>query len=101
EAVSLSRPTNFSVLRLKRDIWRKSSIGLIATQRSVTINGTGSNTAYGVDSVLSFFDNLEIDSYWARTQTDGLSGDDVSYRTYLLYGGDRYGVEFERLRVGD
>ena len=101
EAVSGSRPTNFSVVRVKRDVLRKSSIGLIATERSVTIDGSGSNTVYGVDGAFAFFDNLSFDTYWARTRTTGLSGDDTSYRAALTYGGDRYGLELERLSVGE
>src|SRR4029450_8305588 len=42
--------TNFSALRLKRDILRRSNIGVIATRRSVGLNGTGSNTVVGVDA---------------------------------------------------
>jgi hypothetical protein len=58
-------------VRLKRDILRKSSVGLIATNRSVTINGTGSNAVYGLDGAFAFFQNLTFDTYWAKTQTNG------------------------------
>jgi hypothetical protein len=53
-----------------------------------------------VDGVFAFYDNVEFNTYWARTQTTGVSGDDASYRTSFAYTGDRYGVEMERLRVG-
>lgn len=101
EPVSRSRATNFSVIRLKRDVFRKSSVGLIATGRSVRTTGSGTNEAYGVDGELAFFDNLTLNSYWARTRTDGLSGDDTSYRAQLDYAGDRYGLQLDRLVVGD
>jgi hypothetical protein len=101
EQVSQSQPTNFSVVRLRRDVLRKSSVGLIATGRSVSIDGQGSNAAYGVDGIFSFFDNFDINTYWARTRTSSLSGGEVSYRTQLDYYGDRYGVELERLVVGE
>ena len=101
EPVSNVEPTTFSVLRVKRDLLRRSSIGFIATARSVARDGTGSNEAYGVDGTFAFFDNLSINTYWARTRTAGLADDDTSYRAHLSYAGDRYGVELERLRVGD
>jgi hypothetical protein len=101
EAVSGSRATNFSVLRLKRDVLRKSSIGVIATNRSVGTAGGVANQAYGVDGNFAFFDYLTISSYWARTQTETLTGRDTSYRTQLDYAGDRYGVVLDRLVVGD
>jgi hypothetical protein len=93
--------TNFSVVRVKRDILRRSSIGALFTGRSVGATGRGSNTAYGVDGAFLFFDKLTINSYWARTHTDGLTGDEVSYRGYAEYNGDRYGFQAERLVVGD
>jgi hypothetical protein len=93
--------SNFSVARLKRDILRKSSIGAIFTGRSVSENGVGSNQAYGFDGAFSFYDNLSINTYWAKTRSDGVAGGDTSYRGQLDYGGDRYGVQLERLAVGD
>jgi hypothetical protein len=96
-----ARATNFSVVRLRRDILRRSSVGLIATGRSVARSGVGGNLAYGVDGAFTFFTNLNINTYWAKTETDGRHGDDTSYRGELNYNGDRYGVQLERLAVGD
>jgi uncharacterized protein DUF5916/cellulose/xylan binding protein with CBM9 domain len=93
--------TNFSVVRLRRDILRRSNVGAIVTNRSVAQAGAGSNQAYGVDGAFQFFSNLAINTYWARTRTEGLDGDDISYRGQLEYLGDRYGLTLERLRIGD
>jgi hypothetical protein len=92
--------TNFSVLRAKRDILRRSSLGAIFTRRTNIEGGTASNQVYGLDGTLAFFDNLTINSYWARAETTGVSGDRDSYRAQLDYAGDRYGVLVERLVVG-
>ena len=93
--------TNFSVVRLRRDLLRRSSNGLLFTGRSVSPEGTGSNEAYGIDGLFSFYDNLNINTYWAKTSTSRRPGDDVSYRAQLDYRGDRYGVQLDRLAVGD
>jgi len=93
--------TNFSVLRLRRDILRRSSVGVLATRRSVAQNAPGSNDAYGVDGTFAFFANLSFATYWAKTRTPGLEGKDTSYRTQMEYAGDRYGVQLDRLVVGD
>jgi uncharacterized protein DUF5916 len=93
--------TNFSVVRLKRDILRRSSIGALATSRSIAQNGKGSNQAFGVDGAFAFFSNLAVNAYIAKTVTDGVTEDDLSYRTQLDYAGDRYGVQLERLAIGD
>ncbi len=101
EPVPGARATNFSVIRVKRDLLRRSSVGLLLTGRSIGQSGAGTNTVYGVDGTFAFFDNLAVNTYWARTRTDRLSGDDTSYRAQLDYAGDRYGAQVERLVVGD
>ena len=100
-AAAGARPTNFGVVRIKRDILRRSAIGVLATHRSVALSGEGSNQLYGVDGTFAFYDNLNLNTYLARTETPGLDGDDSSYRGQLDYSSDRYGVQVERLVVDE
>jgi hypothetical protein len=95
-----TRGTNFSVVRLKRDILRQSSVGAIATRRSISATAPGDNLSYGVDGTFNFFNDLAINTYWARTQTEARRDDDISYRAQLDLSGDRYGVQLERMLVG-
>ena len=79
--------------------------GAVASGRSSrgarwATRGLGSSETYGLDGTFGFYDNLSINTYWATTRTPGLERDNISYRTQLEYGGDRYGVELERLVVG-
>ena len=92
--------TNFSVVRLRRDILRRSAVGILYTGRNGA-GGVGDSTAYGVDGTFGFFANLNINTYWAKTDNPGVSGEDTSYRAQLDYGVDRYGVQLERLVIGD
>ena len=100
DAASRSPSTNFSVFRLRRDILRRSSIGGLYTGRSHAQAGPGANHMYGADGVFAFYQNLVINTYWARTASKNRSGEDVSYRAQLDYAGDRYGVQAEHLAVG-
>jgi len=95
------RSTNFSVVRVKRDLLRRSSVGLLLTGRSVGQSGSGTNGVYGFDGTFGFYDNLNINTYWARSRTDGRTGNDISYRGQLDYNGDRYGAQLEHIAVGD
>jgi len=95
------RPTNFSVVRLKRDLFKRSSVGLLLTGRSVGQSGIGTNGVYGVDGTFGFFDNLNVNTYWARSRTGGRPGKDTSFRGQIDYPGDRYGVQLEHLVIGD
>jgi hypothetical protein len=101
EPLAQARATTFTVARVRRDILRRSSIGALATARSLAQSGRGSNQTYGVDGTFTFFQNLFFNAYWAKTDTTGLSGDNTSYRGQFEYGGDRYGVQVDRLVVGD
>ena len=90
---------NFTVLRAKRDILRRSSVGAMYTHRTVTPGREGSNHGFGVDATFSFFQNLRFDTYVAGTRTKHREGDDISYRGFFDYNGDRWGVQAERLVV--
>ena len=92
--------TNFTVVRLRRDVLRRSSVGALFTRRSVATRGPGSGGTVGLDGTFAFYDNLSINTYWAQTRTAGLGPDDDSYRGQLDYNGDRYGLQLERLVVG-
>ena len=96
-----ARPTNFSVVRLKRDILRRSNVGLIYTRRSRLVDGEGVNTVFGLDANFAFYENVNLNAYYARTDTPGLEGSNASYRGRFEYTGDRYGVELEHLTVGE
>ena len=93
--------TNFSVVRLKRDIFRRSNIGLLATRRTPAANQGNANAAVGADANLAFFRNLSVNGYYARTETPGANGDQSSYRGRFDYAGDRYGLQLDHLLVGD
>ena len=69
------------------------------TQRSRSTQRSGSNETYGLDGTFAFYDNVSINTYWAKTRTSGFE-DDVSYRTQFYYTADRYGLQVERLVVG-
>ena len=97
---SAALPTNFSVLRVKRDILRRSRVGAIFTNRSVSLRGDGANQAYGLDGSFSFYDNVNLYGYYARTNTPGLQGRNESYRAAFSYEGDLYGLLVDHLQVG-
>ena len=93
--------TNFTVLRVKRDIFRRSRIGAIFTGRSVSLSGGGSNQAYGLDGAFSFYNDVNVYGYYARTETPGLRANNDSYQAAFSYEGDLYGLQVDHLLVGD
>ena len=99
ETASSADDTNFTVLRVKRDLLRRSSIGALLTHRSVSLTGDGSNQTYGADATFSFLDDVNFLGYYARTRTTGVTGRDASYQARFDYGADRYGFELDHLLV--
>jgi Domain of unknown function (DUF5916) len=101
-ATQLALPsTNFTVIRIKRDILRRSAIGAMFTSRSESIVVPGStNQGYGVDGSFAFYQNVTAGAYYARTATDQRESDDSSYQGKVEWAPDRYGARAEFLNVG-
>ena len=93
--------TDFSVLRIKRDVLNRSRIGMIYTDRSESLLGEGANTLYGVDGTFNFFDDIQISTFAAKSKSPGLTNDDESYMANFNYNGDRYGIRSGYLVVED
>ena len=101
DARALVPASNFGVARLRADILRRSAIGAIVTHRSQTADGAGAASAYGVDGTFGFFQNLTFNTFWARTDTPGVRDGNITYRGQMNFNGDRYGVNLERLKIGN
>ena len=103
ETVSSSTPTNFTVVRLRRDLLRRSSVGAMFTNRSVSRVAPGASQAYGVDGTFAFFENVSLITYLARTRVPSpeFEGRDTSYQGKFEYAADRYGVQVDHLLVED
>jgi len=101
--------TNFSVFRLRRDVLRRSDIGVIATHRTTSFTeGAGVNSVFGFDGNFAFYQNLRLNGFYAVSRTparegnEGMSFDDdaTSYSGKFDYAADRYGLSLEHLKVG-
>jgi len=102
DEVSRTPQTNFSVVRVKRDVFRRSAVGAMLTNRTESASKPGaSNQGYGVDGIFNFFSDLTLGGYYSRTSTTDVKGDDESYQARVDYSPDLYGVQFEQVKVGD
>ncbi len=83
--------TNYSVARLKRDIWNKSHIGFVTT--SIVDADGHDNQVFGSDFVFrtdNFLGNrnFEIMSYFVGSLTDGKGYNSIAGRIYFHYPSD-------------
>jgi hypothetical protein len=95
--VARVQQTNFSVLRLRRDVLSRSNIGAIYTRRSVAAAAPGANNLWGVDGNFAFFTNWYMSAYVAQSHTEGRESDDLAYRAQFNWTNDRYGLILDRL----
>ncbi len=93
--------TNFTTVRVRRDILNRSSVGMLFTDRSALSGLAGHGRTYGIDSNFNLKNFVTINAYAARTDTPTVEDNDTSYRVQASYNKDRYGLEFDRLSVGD
>ena len=93
--------TNFSVVRVKRDILRRSNIGALLTNRSKSVEVDGTNQVYGVDGTFNFGQEMSFSGFYAQSRTPGLNSDNESYVGRANYRGDRYGLTADYTVVGD
>ncbi|MEP7116901.1 MAG: DUF5916 domain-containing protein, partial [Acidobacteriota bacterium] len=98
--------TNFSALRLKRNLFRRSNVGVMATRRGPGLSGasTGGDASYtvGADATMLFFKSINVTSYLAQTSTPDARGVAVrgtSYRGRFDYTNDRYGAAAEHMLI--
>ena len=91
--------TDFTVLRVRRDVLRRSTIGVMVANRSQSIVASGANTLAGIDGNFSFFQNVYVSGYVAGTSTPARTSDQTSYRGNFTYGSDRYGFSLDRVVV--
>ena len=66
--------TNFTVLRVRQDLLRRSTVGALFASRSASTVAEGANRTFGVDGTFSFFQDLYVNTYYAETRTSGRAG---------------------------
>ncbi len=94
--------SDFSVLRVNRDILTRSRVGMIATRRAPRASGDDEGYSYGVDSSIHPLEQLSINTYWAGTSgTTGSANDRSSYRANVTWNADQTGFQAEHLFLGD
>ena len=96
DATARAAQTNFTVMRVRRNILRRSNVGGIYTRRSVSTIAPGGNDVVGVDTNFAWYENVYLSSYLTRSRTSTLHGDDLAYRTQFHWNADRYGIQVDR-----
>ncbi len=96
--------SNFTVMRVSRDLPNRSSVGAIFVNRQ----GTGSlaepndhNRTYALDGKVGIEDHTVLSSFVARTETPGQTDDDYAYNVRSRTNVSRFDLETGYQEVGD
>ena len=90
--------SNNGVFRIKRDLFDRSSVGAIFTNRQ-SGEGRDYNRVYGIDGNFTFAENLDIQAFLAKSETPALPGDDWSAFGRILWDSDFLLLAAEHLLV--
>ncbi len=81
--------TNFSVLRLRRPVMERSSVGMMIMSKDA-IGESDYNRTFVADGVFAFGPATNISAWLAKTQTPGIGGRDWAGDFNFNYRSDRY-----------
>jgi uncharacterized protein DUF5916 len=91
--------TNFTVLRLKQQIFGSSTVGLIGLNKDP--RGSRYNRGLGADWDLAFGGGWQSSGFVAQTDTPGLEGHDSAYSADLIYRNPTLRLRHRYTNIGE
>lgn len=91
--------TNFTVLRMKRDLFSRSEIGGIIVNKDVA--GPEFNRTVGLDSSFNFFHYLDINAYALKTESENNTDSDYAGRIGAQWQDDFWQIGASHMRIGE
>jgi len=88
EVDGLAPANDFSVIRVKRQLRNRSSVGVIAVDRHTLTSGTGIgafNRTWGADAAIGIGRYINWQSFYATTNTPGLTASDHALASTAKY----------------
>lgn len=102
EAVGDRPGENFAVLRVRRPLGGASDVGAMFVDRTgVGDRGGLVGRSWGVDANIHVFGALVLNSYLARTETPGASGDETAARFGVAWRDRTWNISGLYRRIGD
>ena len=91
--------TNFTVVRIKRDIFSRSEIGGIIVNKDS--EGPEFNRTYGADSSFNFFNYLDINAYALKTESEDNSDEDYAGSLSAQWRDEFWDIGASHMRIGE
>ena len=91
--------TNFSVIRVSRDIFQRSLVGGIFVNKAQ--GSSQYNRTYGIDGNFSFLDHLDVTTFVLKTETPGVGNQDMAGNITVAWTDQRMELEGQYLDIGE
>ena len=91
--------TNFSVIRVRRDILQRSDVGGIFVNKEE--GNSQHNRTYGIDGNFNFLNLLDLTSFFLKTETPGFEEEDMAGSITVAWTDPRLQLESQYLAIGE
>lgn len=92
--------TNFAAVRVKRDVFRRSTVGAFYLSKTPADEG-GSNQVAAMDANFAFGESFSLMGFAARSHTTGWTGSSNAFNIDAAMNKDRYGWRLAYADIGD
>ena len=93
--------TNYSVVRVRRDLFRSSDVGAIVLSREPNGDSGDFNRVIGVDTNFRFFKNLSINGFFARSESPGVTTDQDSAKAAIGWEDSAKRLQASIMKIGE
>ena len=93
--------TNYTVARVRRDLFRSSDVGAIILSREPNGDSGDFNRVIGVDTNFRFFRNLSLNGFFARSESPGVTTDQDSSKASLGWEDSKKRLQTSIMKIGE
>ncbi len=95
------RGSNYTVARVRRDLFASSDIGAILLSRDTAGSAGDFNRVAGVDANFRFFRSLSLNGFAARSDTPGVTGNQDAAKAGIGWEDSRKRLQTSIMKIGD
>jgi RluA family pseudouridine synthase len=93
--------TNYTVVRVRRDLFRSSDIGAIILSREPNGDSGDFNRVVGVDTNFRFFRDLSINGFFATSESPGVTSDQDSAKASIGWEDSAKRLQASIMTIGE
>ncbi len=93
--------TNYTVARVRRDVFRSSDVGAIVISREPTGSSDDFNRVVGADANFRFFRSLSINAFAARSETPGVTTDQDAAKAAIGWEDSDKRLQASIMKIGE